>query len=147
MLSPSSLFTKIIGVLARNGGGKWNQTLVSSMSLLNMALVYIRVGLGTSHFIICLPTRVWVISFDLSSSLCLVTMTSYRSMSNTAKFRSRVANMFKRSSFFSFLPLIPSFSLDSLSTYSFFSCRWCGKHDGPPSTGHFLSISANYPGS
>ena len=86
MLSPSSLFSKnIIGVLTRNGGGKWNQIIVSSMSLLNMALVSIRVGLGTSHFIICLPPWVWVISFDHSSALCHVTMTSDPLMSNTAK--------------------------------------------------------------
>ena len=87
MLSPSSLFSKIIGVLAKNGGEKWNQhqCRVGSMSLLNMALVCIRVGLGTSHLIICLPPWVWVILFDLSSVLCLVIMTSDLLMSNTAK--------------------------------------------------------------
>ena len=87
MLSPSSLFSKIIGVLARNGGGKWNQyySCVRSMSLLNMALVCIRVGLGTYHLVICLPPWVWVISFDCSSTLCHVTMTSDPLMSNTAK--------------------------------------------------------------
>ena len=47
-------FQKITGVLARNGGGKWNQdcSQVGSMSLLNMALVCICVGVGTSHFTI-----------------------------------------------------------------------------------------------
>ena len=87
MLSPSSLLLKIIGVLARNGGGK-NGTIVvvvGSMSLLNMALVCIRVGLGTSHLIICLPSWVWVISFDCASALCHITMTSDPLMSNTAK--------------------------------------------------------------
>ena len=87
MLSPSSLFSKIIGVLARNGGGKWNQdcSRVGSMSLLNMALAFIFVGLGTSHLVVCLPPWVWVISFDCSSALCCITMTSDPLMSNTAK--------------------------------------------------------------
>ena len=87
MLSPSSLLSKIIGVLARNGGGKWNQRhcRVGSMSLLNMALVCIRVRLGTSHLVLHLPLWVWIIPFDLSSTHCLVTMTSDPLMSNTAK--------------------------------------------------------------
>ena len=87
MLSPSSLFPKIIGVLTRNGGGKLNQYHhhVSSMSLLNMALVFIRVRLGTSHLVICLLPWVWVISFDRSSTLFHVTMTLDPLMSNTAK--------------------------------------------------------------
>ena len=145
MLSPSSLFTKIIGVLARNGGGKWNQTLVGSMSLLNMALVCIRVGLGTFHFIICLPSWVWVISFDDSSSLCHVTMTSNPLMSNTAKSsvvlpicsRELFPLQFSTSFWFSVGP-------DSLSSYSSVSYRWCGKHLQP---GYFLSTSAHSPGS
>ena len=87
MLSPSSLFSKIIGVLTRNGREKWNQYhfCVSSMSLLNMALVCIRVGLGTSHLVFRLPPWVWVILFDHSSALCLVIMTLELLMSNTAK--------------------------------------------------------------
>ena len=87
MISPSSLFPKIIGLLARNCGGKWNQyySRVGSVSLLNMALVCIRVGLGTSHLIICLPPWVWVISFDHSFSLFHVIITSNPLMSNIAK--------------------------------------------------------------
>jgi len=67
--------------------GKWNQyhRRFSSMSLLNMALVCIRVRLGTSHLVIFLPPWVWVISFDHSSALCHVTMTSDPLMSNTSK--------------------------------------------------------------
>ena len=34
-----------------------------------MALICIPFGLGTSHFVICLPPWVWVISFDRSSTL------------------------------------------------------------------------------
>ena len=87
MLSPSSLSSKIIRVVARNGGEKWDQCRrrVGSMSLLNMALVCIRVGLETSHLILYLLPWVWVILFDLSSTLCLVVMTSDLLMSNTAK--------------------------------------------------------------
>ena len=55
------------------------------MSLLNMALVYIRVGLETSHLIFHLLPWVWVIPFDLSSALFLVIMTLDLLMSNTAK--------------------------------------------------------------
>ena len=80
-------FQKIIGVLARNGGGNWNQyySCVGSMSLLHMALVCIHVGLGTSHLVICLPSWVWVISFDRSSYLFHVTMTSDPLMSKNSK--------------------------------------------------------------
>ena len=83
----SSILWKNKEVLARNGGGKWNHyySHVGSMSLLNMALVCIRVGLGTSHLFFHLPLWVWVIPFDLSSALCLVLMTSDLLMSNTAK--------------------------------------------------------------
>ena len=88
MLSPSSLFPKIIRVLARNGGGKWSQYhhRVGSMSLLNMALVCIHVGLGTSHLVMCLPSWVWVIYFDHSYFLFHVTITSDSLMSNTSKY-------------------------------------------------------------
>ena len=66
---------------------KWNQyrCRVGSMSLLNMALICIRVGLGTSHLVFCLPPWFWVIPFDLSSALCLVIMTPDLLMSNTTK--------------------------------------------------------------
>jgi len=84
MLSPSSLFIKIIRVHARNGGGKWNQFLVGSMSLLNMALVCIHVRLG-KYIFVTFPSWVWVISFDRSFSLFHVTMTSNPLMSNTTK--------------------------------------------------------------
>ena len=89
MLSPSSLL-KIIWVLARNGGGKenfgnHNYCRVYSMSLLNMALLCFCVGVGISHLIFHLLPWVWVILFDLSSTCCLVTMTSDHLMSNTAK--------------------------------------------------------------
>jgi len=65
---------------------KWNHNncRVGSMSLLNMALVCIRVWVGTSHLIFHLPPWVWIILFDLSSAHCLVTMTSEPLMSNTA---------------------------------------------------------------
>ena len=68
-------------------GEKWNHhhCRVGSMSLLNMALVCIHVRLGTSHLILHLPPWVWIIPFDLSSTHCLVTMTSDPLMSNTAK--------------------------------------------------------------
>ena len=55
---PLQACVKIIEVLARNGGEKWNHhhCRVGSMSLLNMALVCIRVGLGTSHLVFSLAS-------------------------------------------------------------------------------------------
>ena len=136
MLSPSSLFSKIIGVLARNGGEKWNQyrRRVGSMSLLNMALVCIRVGLGTSHLVICLPPWVWVISFDRSSSVFHVTMTSDPLMSNTAKSNVVPPICSREFGLCNFQP--PSDSLSILIHKTLcpsVSCWWCGKHYGPPS--------------
>ena len=86
MVSSSSL-CKNKEVLTRNGGGKWDQhhCHVGSMSLLNMALVCIRVGLGTFHHVFHLPPWVWVILFDLSFALCLVILTFDLLMSNTTK--------------------------------------------------------------
>jgi len=67
--------------------GKWNHNYyrVGSMSLLNMALVCIRVWVGISHLIFHLPPWIWVILFDLPSAHCLVTMTFDPLMSNTTK--------------------------------------------------------------
>ena len=57
MVSSSSL-CKNKEVLTRNGGEEWNQyhCRVDSMSLLNMALVCIRVGLGISHLVFSLAS-------------------------------------------------------------------------------------------
>ena len=105
------------------------------MSLLNMALVCIRVGLGTSHLIICFPLWVWVIPFDLSSAHCLITMTSDPLMSNISKSTvvpficSREVGLCK------YQPSSVSRKIlihNKTSCYSV-SCRWCGKHYGPPS--------------
>ena len=117
-------------------GKKWNQhhCRVGSMLLLNMALVYIRVGLETSHLIFHLLPWVWVIPFDLSSALCLVAMTSDLLMSNTAKLT--VVPPYvqeKLTSASTNLPLILIWSWFTKTLCSSISCRWCGKHYGPPS--------------
>ena len=112
-----------------------------------MALVCIRVGLGTSHFLICLPPWVWIISFDHSFSLCHITMTSDPLMSNTAK-SSVVSSICSREvGLYSFQP-----PFDSLLIL-------IHKHHVPLShvddvgnimahlrSSHFLSNSAHYPG-
>ena len=121
---------------------------VGSMSLLNMALVYIYVGLGKSHLVICLPPRVWVISFDRASALCHVTMTSDPLTSNTTK--SSVMSPICSREVFLWIFQPPSDSLLVL----------IHKHHIPMSriddvgnimahlrSGHFLSTSAHYPGS
>ena len=53
--------------------------------VLEHGTVCIRVRLGTSHLVSCLPPWVWVILFDRSSALCLVVMTSDHLMSKTSK--------------------------------------------------------------
>jgi len=59
--------------------------VVGSMSLLNMALLCIRVWVGTSHLVSHLPPWVWDILFDHSSTHFLVVMTPDHLTSNTAK--------------------------------------------------------------
>lgn len=58
---------KIIGVLARNSGGKWkwNILCIGSMPLLNMTLFFFRVTFGISS-LSHLSFQVWVIHFCLS---------------------------------------------------------------------------------
>ena len=87
MLSPSSLSSKNNRGTHQRWLGKRNHNYdrVGSMSLLNMALVCIRVWVGTSHLVLHFLPWVWVILFDHSSAHCLVTMTPDHLMSNTAK--------------------------------------------------------------
>ena len=107
---------------------------VASMLLLNMVLVCIRVGLGMSHLILCLPPWVWVISFDLSSTLCLVIMTSDILMSNTAKSTVVPSICSREVDLCRFQPSSDSHLIVIHNKLcSFVSHRWCGKHYGPPS--------------
>ena len=135
MVSSSSLCTNK-EVLAINGGEKLNQhhCRVGSMSLLNMALVCIRVGLGTSHLIFHLPPWVWVIPFDLSSTLWLIIMTSDLLMSNTAKSTVVPAICSREVDLYKYQPSSDSHTIHKKKTScSSVSCWWCGKHYGPPS--------------
>ena len=132
-------------------GEKWNQNRcrVGSMSLLNMALVCIRVGLGTSHLIICLPPWVWVISFDLSSALCHVTMTSDPLMSNTAKLTVVLPYVQEKLTSTKFQPSSDS-HLILIHKDIMFLCLVSMMWETLWPTfdqGHFLSTSAHYPGS
>ena len=93
-----------------------------------------RVGDISSRCFTLLPW-VWVISFDLSSVHCLVTMTFDPLMSNTAKsivvsfICSREVGLCKyQPSSVSHMVLIHNKTLCSSV-----SCRWCGNHYGPPS--------------
>ena len=88
MLSPSSL-SKIIGVLARNGGGKTNffnhnYYRNGSMSLLNMALLLSCPGWGYFISYRSLASMDLGTLFDLSSTHCLIIMTFDTLMSSTA---------------------------------------------------------------
>ena len=132
-------------------GEKWNHhhCRVGSMSLLNMALVCIRVGLGTSYLIFHLPPWVWVIPFDLSYSLFLVIMTSDILMSNTAKSTvvppicSREVDLCKfQPSSDSHLILIHKDIMFLCLASMMWETFWPTFDQG-----HFLSTSAHYPGS
>ena len=115
------------------------------MSLLNMALVCIRVGLGTSHLVICLPPWVWVISFDRSLALCHIIMTSDPLMSNLVSCRRYVQENLASTVFN--LPLILCRSwIKKIMSLCLMSMMW--KKLWPTfDQGHFLSTSAHYPGS
>ena len=147
----SSTLCKNKEVLTRNGGEKWNQhrCRVGSMSLLNMALVCIRVEFGTSHLIFHLPLWVWVIPFDLSSTLCLVIMTSDIFMSNTTKSTvvlpicSREVDLYKfQPSSDSHLIVIHKNILFLCLTSMMWETLWPTFDQG-----HFLLTSTHYPGS
>ena len=120
---------------------------VGSMSLLNMALVCIRVRLGTSHLVICFPPWVWVISFDRSSALCQITMTSDPLMSNTAKSSvvllicSREVCLCSCQTSSDLLLVLINFHHVPLSHVDD-----VGKIMALLRPGHFLSTSAHYPG-
>ena len=149
MVSSSSL-CKNEEVFARNGGEKWNQHRchVGSMSLLNMALFCIRVGLRTSHLVFYLPPWVWVILFDHSSALRLIVMTSNILMSNTAK-SSVVSPICSREvGLYSFSTSL-WFSIWSWFTNIIFLCLVSMMWESLWPTfdqGHFLSTSDHYPG-
>ena len=117
------------------------------MSLLNMALVCIRVGLGTSHFVIFASMGLGNLFWPLICSL--PHHHDLRSLDvKYCQIQCRITVVFKRS-----FPLHLSTSLwfsvdpNSLSSFSSISCRWCGKNYGPPSTRSlpvdFSSLSKN----
>ena len=119
------------------------------MSLLNMALVCIRVRLGTSHLVFHLPPWVWVIPFDLSFSLYLVIMTYNLLMSNIAKLTvvpficSREVDLYKyQPSSDSHLIVIHKNIMFLCLTSMMWETLWPTFDQG-----HFLSTSAHYPGS
>ena len=97
-------------------------------------LVCICVRLGTYNLVLHLPPWVWIIPFDLSFSHCLVTMTPDPLMSNTAK--STIVPLYVQEKLTSAsinLPLILIRFTKKKTSCSSISCRWCGKHYGPPS--------------
>ena len=120
-----------------------------SMLLLNMALVCIRVRLGTSHLVIYLPPWVWVILFDLSSALCLVIMTFDILTSNTTKSTVMLPMCSREVDLCKFSALL-WFSSDPDSQNIMFFCLMLMMWETLWPTfnqGHFLSTSAHYPGS
>ena len=93
-----------------------------------------RVGDISSRCFTLLPW-VWVISFDLSSVHCLVTMTFDPLMSNTAKSTVVPSICSREVGLCKYQPSSDSHMIliHNKTSCSSVSCRWCGKHYGPPS--------------
>ena len=93
-----------------------------------------RVGDISSRFF-TLPPWVWIIPFDLSSAYCLVTMTSDPLMSNTAKSTVVPFMCSREVGLCEYQPSSDSHTIliHNKTSCSSVSCRWCGKHYGPPS--------------
>ena len=150
MLSPSSLFVKNNWVTRQKWWGKMepNCSRVGSMSLLNMALVCIRVGLGTSHLVIYLPPWVWIIS--LNTHLFFATspwpkIVWCQILPNPMSCRRYVQEKLASAVFN--LPLILYWSwFANIMFLCLASMMW--ETLWPTfDQGHFLSTSAHYPGS
>ena len=144
MLSPLSLSPKNNRGTCQKWWGKWNcNCCVGSMSLLNMALVYIRVGW---EFLILFHISLrgfGLPCFDLSSTHFLVTMTSAHLMSNTAK-STIVPPICSRE-----VDLCNNTTSSAISPKSFYLCLVSMMWEALWPTfdqGHLLSTSAHYPG-
>jgi len=123
---------------------------VGSMSLLNMALVCIRVGLGTSHLVLHLPPWVWIIPFDVSSAHFLVTMPSDPIMSNTATSTVVPFICLREVGLCKYQPSSDSHTILIHNKKIMFLCLVSLMWETLWPTidqGHFLSTPAHYPGS
>ena len=82
-----------------------------------------------------LPPWVWVIPFDLSSTLCLFIMTFDLLMSNTAKSIVVPPICSREVDLCTYQPSSDTHMIliHNKTSCSSVSCRWCGKHYGPPS--------------
>ena len=136
MLSPSSLFSKKIRVLTRNGGAEMEPISPSCRQYVALEhgtfLHSCQVGDISSHFLLAsmgLGNPFWPLICSLPRHHDL------RSFDvKYCQIHCRAANMFKRSWPLQFSTLL-WFSTDpnSQTWCSFVSCWWCGKHYGPPS--------------
>ena len=149
MLSPSSLFPKIIGVLVSNGGGKfgsrhWLPVAASHSWTSTLSLL---VELGYPYIVIW-PSGVLgchLASFHLIHVVSVKPPIHW--YLNAATLRSRVADMFKSIILLQFTPLpLPLILCFTIYHLFLISCRWWGKHYGPPMTDRLLSTSAHYLG-
>ena len=136
MLSPSSLFSKIIGVLARNGGENGTSIIVVSAVCRSWTWHLSAFVSGWGHlisFFTCLRGFGW----SLLTSHLLFASSSWplifwcQILPNPLSCRQYVQE--KLTSTNSNLPLILIWSCFTKTLCSSVSCRWCGKHYGPPS--------------
>jgi len=147
MLSPSSLFSKIIGVLASNGGGKFGSChwlpAVASHSWTLTLLLLVRLGYP---YIVIWPSGVLgchFASFHLIHAISIKPLIPW--YLNATTLRSHVADMFKSIILLQFTSLPPPLIL-CFTIYHLFlvSCHWWQKHHGPPATDRLLSKLAHY---
>ena len=116
-------------------GEKWNQNHchVGSLLLLNMALVCLRVKLGTSHLVFtCLHGFGWsfLTSHLLFASLPWPLIRWCQMLPNSLSCRLYVQENLTSAS--TNLPLILIWLRFTKTLCSSVSCRWCGKNYGPP---------------
>ena len=137
MLSPSSLLSKIIGVLDRNGGGKMDPSSLSSAVCRSWTWHLSAFVSGWGHLIsflhfafVRLDNPFWPLLCSLPCHHDLWSIdVKYCQIHYFVAICSREVDLCKVSTFLWF-----SFDPDSQKTScSSVSCRWCGKHYGPPS--------------
>ena len=126
-------------------GKIWNSSLAASHSWTSTLLLL--VGLGHPYIVIWPSAGLGchLASFHMIHSVSIEPLILW--YLNAATLWSRVADMFKSIILLQFTSLPPPLIL-WFAIYRLFliSCRWWGKHYGPPMMGRLLSTSAHYPG-
>ena len=136
MLSPSSLFSKIIGVLAKNGGENGTNIIVVSAVCRSWTWHLSAFVLVWGH-IISFSTCLYGFGWSLLTSHLLFALSPWplifwcQILPNPLSCRQYVQEKLTSANFN--IPLILIWSWFTKTLCSSVSRRWCGKHYGPPS--------------